>query len=290
MLAPRELGRTHPARALVDEDAARERVALECTPLEGRRQRVAGHDGVAEDWRVEVDGADRGPAQVEAVRRGMAADQLGQDRAARPRDLDAGVHRAGFRPSAIAPAPQGRPLDRQVVEHRDRLGADADDVVDVHRYAVDTDGLGPGRPARRARARTDAVGRHRDAERVADAQDTGVVRRSARPSATGAELDLTQHADERVDAPVAPGWCRRRRRRTRRSSTAMLGTSGGQRHSLARTTAPSARGRRRRAAASGRARPDGSAWPTSVDERRAGADRQRRPVPRGRPRRARARP
>ena len=32
-------------------------------------------------------------------------------------------------------------LDGDVVDERDRLGADADDVVDVHRHAVDADGV-----------------------------------------------------------------------------------------------------------------------------------------------------
>ena len=34
-------------------------------------------------------------------------------------------------------------LDGDVVEHRDRLRADADDVVDVHRDAVDADRVEP---------------------------------------------------------------------------------------------------------------------------------------------------
>ena len=56
-------------------------------------------------------------------------------------------------------------LDGEVVEQRDRLGADADDVVDVHRDAVDADRLEPVGLLGDDELRADAVGRQRDAER-----------------------------------------------------------------------------------------------------------------------------
>ena len=45
----------------------------------------------------------------------------------------------------------------QVIEHRDRLSADADDVVDVHRDAVDTDRFEPVGLLGKDELRTDAV-------------------------------------------------------------------------------------------------------------------------------------
>ena len=72
----------------------------------------------------------------------MAADQLGEDRELAAGDLDAGGLGADAQPLGDARQPLGIGLlDGQVVEHRDRLGADADEVVDVHRHAVDADRL-----------------------------------------------------------------------------------------------------------------------------------------------------
>ena len=56
------------------------------------------------------------------------------------------------------------PLDRDVVEQRERLGADADQVVDVHRDAVDPDRVEAPRLLGDDHLRADAVGGERDAE------------------------------------------------------------------------------------------------------------------------------
>ena len=60
-------------------------------------------------------------------------------------------------------------LDGEVVDHRDRLGADADEVVDVHRDAVDADRLEPAGLLGDDDLRADAVGCDCDPERVTDA-------------------------------------------------------------------------------------------------------------------------
>ena len=71
------------------------------------------------------------------------------------------------RPSAMRAEPVGVGLlDGEVVEQRDRLGADADDVVDVHRDAVDADRLEAVGLLGDDELGADAVGGERDAERV----------------------------------------------------------------------------------------------------------------------------
>ena len=125
-----ELGRAVVERqaALVEQRAARERVAVGVQAARREAdERVAGRDGVAGHDRVERDGADRGAAEVEAVRRRVAADELGQHGELAAGDLDARRLRAD--PQALGdPRQRVRVglLDGEVVEHRDRLGADAD--------------------------------------------------------------------------------------------------------------------------------------------------------------------
>ena len=74
----------------------------------------------------------------------MAADQLGQDGQLATRDLAAGGLGTDLQAHTDARQPLGVDLlDGEVVDERDRLGADADEVVDVHRHAVDADRLQP---------------------------------------------------------------------------------------------------------------------------------------------------
>ena len=65
--------------------------------------------------------------------------------------------------------------DGDVVEHRDRLGADADQVVDVHRDAVDPDGVVAVHHLGDEQLRADAVGRDREAEPAAEVEHVRVV-------------------------------------------------------------------------------------------------------------------
>ena len=158
---------------------AGERVAVGVQPR-GRQadQRVAraavgaGHDC--------VQGHDphAGAAQIKPGRGGMAPDQLGDHRQLAARDLDPGVLGAALEPDGDLLERRGvDPLDREVVEHRDRLGAHADDVVDVHRDAVDPDGAQAAGLLGEDELGADAVRRQRDAEVGRDPQHVGVVAR-----------------------------------------------------------------------------------------------------------------
>ena len=81
-------------------------------------------------------------------------------------------------PAWRAPSSEARPrcsseqlrvglLDRDVVDHRDRLGADADEVVDVHRDAVDADRVVAGPSiCGDQHLGADAVGGDREADAV----------------------------------------------------------------------------------------------------------------------------
>ena len=108
-------GAAERRRAVVEREAAsssapRQRVAVGVQAA--RRQadeRVARRRSLAGDDRVERDGAEAGGAEVEAVRRRVAADQLRQHRELAAGDLDAGLPRR--RPSGPArsrAAPPGR--------------------------------------------------------------------------------------------------------------------------------------------------------------------------------------
>ena len=73
--------------------------------------------------------------------------------------------RRAARPTPIASQTSGfGPVDRDVVEHRQRLGADADHVVDVHRHAVDPDRVELPERFGEHQLGPDPVGRQRDAE------------------------------------------------------------------------------------------------------------------------------
>ena len=167
-------GAAERRRAVVErerrERGAGQRVAVGVQP--GGRdadQRVARAAVGSGDDLVERDRADAGGGEVEAARRGMAADQLRQHGDLAAGDLDSGELGAALEADADLPHHLGvGALDGEVVEHRERLGADAHDVVDVHRDAVDADGVDSGPSARprsassrrrRSRARSRGWGR-----------------------------------------------------------------------------------------------------------------------------------
>ena len=116
---------------------------------------LAGHD------LVEVDAPDRHADEVEALDdvfqlRGLAAGNRN------PRHLGAG---AQARADRVEHGGVGA-LDRDVVDQRDRLRADADHVVDVHRDAIDADGVVFAHHVGDDGLRADAVGAERDADAV----------------------------------------------------------------------------------------------------------------------------
>jgi hypothetical protein len=167
-------------------------------------EHVAGDDRGARDDRVRRDGPEGGAAEVEAVRARMAADELGQHGELAPGDLDAGVLGADLQALGDL-RERGRIglLDGEVVEHRDRLGADADEVVDVHRDAVDADRAEAAGLLGDDELGPDAVGRQRDREVVGEPQDARVVAGSEERAARPAGVDRAQDVDERTHARVA---------------------------------------------------------------------------------------
>ena len=95
---------------------------------------VAGFEVAADDDAVERHGADRRPDQVEPL------DQIRQLRDLAAADRDPGL-------ACALGEPRGErvehrrvgPVGRDVVDHRQRPRADAQQIVDIHRDAVDAD-------------------------------------------------------------------------------------------------------------------------------------------------------
>ncbi len=175
------------------ERLAGERVAVRVQT--GARQpdhRVAGRDRISGDDRVEGDDPDRAAGQLEA---GDDVADLG-DLAAR--DLDPGD--LGTAPEALPDrAAQlrvgGRAEDE--VDQGDRLGADADQIVDVHRDAVDPDRLEPPEPFGDDHLRADPVGPEGDPGRRVDAEDARVVAGERHDPRGLAGVDPPEVGDER---------------------------------------------------------------------------------------------
>ena len=227
-----ELGRRVVEReaALLEQGVARERVAVGVQAA-GRQpdDRVAGRDRVAGDERVGRDRAEGRAAEVEAVRARVAADELGQHGELAAGDLDARALGAGLQALGDL-RERGRVglLDGEVVEHRDRLGADADEVVDVHRDAVDADRAQAPGLLGDDELGADAVGAQRDRQVVGDAQHAGVVAGAQQRAARPAGVDRAQHVDERAHARVAGGD---------RDSGGGVGVLGHRRSNLAQRSA-----------------------------------------------------
>jgi len=248
-----ELGRAVVV-AQLGQRAPRQRVAVGVQAA-GRQadQRVAGRDGRAGDDRVEGHDAEARRAEVEAVRRRVPADELGQDRQLAAGDLHAGGLRSGLQPARDRRRRLGVGLlDGEVVEHGERLGADAHDVVDVHRDAVDADRVQPPGLLGDDELGPDAVRADRDPERVGDAQHARVVAGEVHDARGASRLDRAQDADEGVDGAVRGGDV---------DAGRGVGVRVGHAAILARAARPrpppARRGTRRRARASGRARPGG---------------------------------
>src|SRR5262249_48797701 len=103
---------------------------------------VVGYDVLADDDPVERHGAHGGAGQVEAggALTLRALDDVSHLRDLAGRDRDPrlpGAFRESFR--ALAQVVRVKTLDGQIVDHRDGLGADAEQVVHVHRDAIDPD-------------------------------------------------------------------------------------------------------------------------------------------------------
>ena len=186
------------------QHAARQRVAVGVQAARRQAdQRVARRAVRARHDAIQRDGPEAGGGEVEAARRRMAADQLGQHGDLAARDLDAGLLGAGLQPAPdrLEDVRVGL-LDGEVVEHRDRLGADADHVVHVHGDAVDPDGVVAAGELGHDQLRADAVGPDRDAEVRRHFEHGCVVARQRHGARGAAGVDRPQHADERADRPV----------------------------------------------------------------------------------------
>ena len=146
---------------------------------------VAGPDVRAEVDGVEVDAADGGGREVEA-----RAGRSPPDHVPHLGDLAAGDGDAG-QPRALGEArAEGLehrrlgPLHGDVVHQRDRPRADADEVVDVHRHAVDADRVVAAGHLRDQRLGADPVGADGDSD-AAEIHDAREVA-EPRPERAGA--------------------------------------------------------------------------------------------------------
>ena len=182
-------------------------------------------------------------------------------------------------------------LDGDVVEQRERLGPDADEVVDVHRDAVDPDRVEAAGLLGDDHLRADAVGGERDPEPGRDPQHARVVpgqrhgERATRPGSIPRSTSTsaaTPASAWRVSTPAAAY--------ASRHAHIVLDRPDGRRPRFRRVRAPQlGRGRARRArsgrprteAASGRARPDGSATSSRASRRttRCAAGEERAAAP-----------
>ena len=116
---------------------------------------IAGRDPGAGDDRIEIDGPEARADEVQAAHdlpdlRELAARDLdpGQLGTAAQSAAERAHHRIGFG-------------NGDVVEHRERLCPDADQVVGVHRDAVDPDSVPATELLRHHELRPDTVGRAR---------------------------------------------------------------------------------------------------------------------------------
>ena len=95
-----------------------------------------------------------------------------------------------------------RPVDRDVVEHRQRLGPDADHVVDVHRHAVDPDRVELPQRFGEHQLGPDPVGGERDAEVRRHLDHAGVVAGQRHLRRGPSQLDLPQRPHQPGDRRI----------------------------------------------------------------------------------------
>ncbi len=158
---------------------------------------VAGLHRRAVDDLVEGDRAEAGAGDVDA------ADHLAELGQLAAGDLDPGQLGAARQPDPDFGADRRvGAVDRDVVEHRQRLGADADHVVDVHRHAVDPDRVEAPQLLGDHQLGPDAVGRERDPGALVELDHAGVVARQRHLPRGPAELDRAQRLDQPGDRRV----------------------------------------------------------------------------------------
>ena len=166
-------------------------------------QRIPGPALRPVDDRVQSNSPERRPDEVEAVRRGMAADHLRQLADLAARVLDPGRFGPDPQPDGDLAQQLGvGVLDREVVEQGERFGADADQVVDVHRHAVDPDRVETLRLLGDDHLGADAVSRERHTESRGDLDHARVMARQRHRERVASRIDGTQHIDERRHSAV----------------------------------------------------------------------------------------
>ena len=129
--------------------------------------------------------------------RRVAADELGQDGELAAGDLDVGRLRADAQ-ALGDPRQRVRVglLDRYVVEQRDRLCADAAEIVHVHRDAVDPDRVETPELLGDDHLGPDAVRRERETGHVVEPQHVRVVAGAQDRARRSAEVDRPQDGHE----------------------------------------------------------------------------------------------
>ena len=175
---------------------------FECSPLEGRPS-TTSPGSIASPVRT----SSRGTTPIAAPTRsipcgdGVALEHLWHLGELAAGDLDPGP--LGAHPEALADLGQDALVDLlngDVVDHRDRLGPHADQVVHVHRHAVDADRVEPLRLLGDDQLGAHSVGADRDRRVVVERQHacvvTGAKDRAPRP----AGVDPSQRGDQRPDA------------------------------------------------------------------------------------------
>ena len=210
----------------LEEDPPGERQAVAVDAAAGDADDAVSrpHVGPGID-RVERHAPDSGPRQVEARVRHRALDDVAHRGDLAARDGDAGLPRAFREARAHRRQHRGlRALDGDVVDQRDGPRADTDEVVDVHRHAVDADGVVAARHLRDQRLGADPVGADgdSDAAEIEDAREIAEADLDRAEAAVGIRpcgADVADEAGEpRFDgvgvdagAAVVRAWAFRRR-------------------------------------------------------------------------------
>ena len=186
---------------VLEKGPARERqaVAVDAVAAHADDDVACAHVAAVDDL-VEGDAADRHSHQIEALDDVLELRRL----AARDRDLR--------HPGALAQAGADRiehggvgVRDRDVVEQRERLGADADHVVHVHGDTIDADGVVLPHHLGDDGLGADAVGAERKPDAV-ELDDVGeVADRQHHPAEPGQRPGLLHPRDDVVEAGIRLG-------------------------------------------------------------------------------------
>lgn len=163
--------------SLLEENPARERQAIAVNTTAAQADDdVSGLDVFSDDDPIEWYRTNAGRDEVEAVVVLFSPDHLSD-----LRDLATGDGHAGLPSALVEPPAQFREhvrlqdLHRDVVDDGERLGADAENVVHIHRDAVDPDGIVPSHHLGDEQLGSDAVSRDRQTQPTPQIEDVREV-------------------------------------------------------------------------------------------------------------------